>query len=291
MPDILEYIKITDQGFVTYLSFENFYRYRDISIRELRNLENSSSQGVMSKKQKKSVSEIVNTWVCSVVHMMRDLKIKRIKIGYYLSFCTLTLSASQIHCDKTIKRECLNHFLIYLKRKTGLQNYIWISEKQKNGNLHFHLIFDRFIHHELIREIWNKAQEKLGYISRFEKENGHRNAPSENITALKNINNPSAYLIKYISKGSDGVFQCGRMWNCSDKLKNVEQFKSLVDNETNEMLIQFQKTNPSKVYQQEFFAIHKIESKGVETILHERLKNEVKQHYLQTYEYLNDRTM
>jgi len=284
----VEHLKITDQGFITYFSFENFYRFRDISVRELDNLKSSSCKGVMSKKQKKSISQIINTWVCSVIHMMRHNKIAKSKIGYHLTFCTLTLSANQIHCDKLIKREILNTFLIYLKRKSNLQNYIWISEKQKNGNIHFHLILDRYVHYSHIREIWNFAQEKLGYISEFERVNGHRNPNSTDIKALKNINNPSAYLIKYISKGSDGLFQCGRMWNCSKKLNEIEPFTCLVDAETDDMLRKFQKEHPSKVYTKEYFSISKIESGGIEKVLHERLREQVKAHYVSNYQYLNE---
>jgi len=287
MPDIIEYIKVTDRGFVTFLSFENFYKYRDITPREYLNLDNNKCRGLMSKKQKKSIATIINNWVTSVVWFMKSNHIHKAKIGYYLSFCTLTLSANQLHCDKLIKRECLNTFLIYIKRKYRVKNYIWISEKQQNGNIHFHIILDRFIHHSHIRNTWNFAQQKLGYISRFEQKHGHNDPNSTDIKSLKSINNPSAYLIKYLSKSDKNQFQCGRMWNCSERLKQIETFTTVVDNNINQILSKFEKENPRKIYKSEFFHVLHVDKGGIDKTLNEGLRNQVKNFYLEQYKFLN----
>lgn len=85
--------------------------------------------------------------------------------NYKCSFITLTLPSTQIHSDKEIK-EVLNNFLSSL-RYHGLKNYVWKLELQKNGNIHFHLIVDKFFHFYYLRALWNKNLNKLGYIDRF----------------------------------------------------------------------------------------------------------------------------
>lgn len=112
-------------------------------------------------------------------------------------------------------------------------NYVWKAELQKNGNIHFHLTTDIFIHYMLIRREWNNAISKLGYIERyaqthsqltFDEYNYYRsqqgssdieknkkaysyglrtNWRSPNTTdvkSVKNVKSLSAYLAKYLTK-------------------------------------------------------------------------------------------
>src|SRR5690606_27662078 len=99
----------------------------------------------------------------------RTVKIsnKKYIYNFRLSFVTLTLPSQQKHTDVEIKKICLNNFLNVMRQKFGLKNYIWISEIQENGNLHFHMVFDMYIHHKAIRYYWNRSLELLGYVSEY----------------------------------------------------------------------------------------------------------------------------
>jgi len=89
---------------------------------------------------------------------------------FKIAFITLTLPSKQIHDDNTIKNNCLNQLLIELKKHYKVKNYIWRAEKQKNGNIHFHILVDKFIPYQELRDRWNRIIEKLNYITNYRTE-------------------------------------------------------------------------------------------------------------------------
>lgn len=92
---------------------------------------------------------------------------------FKLAFVTLTLPSKQIHSDNQIKSECLNQLLIEVKKVYKVRNYIWRAEKQENGNIHFHLVVDKFIPYQELRDRWNRIINKLGYVDRYKEEQIH----------------------------------------------------------------------------------------------------------------------
>lgn len=171
------------------------------------------------------------------------------KIQYKLTFITLTLPSKQIHSDKEIKSKCLNQFLVELRSKFNVKKYIWKAEKQKNGNIHFHILCDRYIQWHALRNLWNRIVNKLGYVNVYQTKmknfykNGFRlsnnpldNRPKEvqlkafnqglksdwsnpnstDIHALYKVKNLSSYMSKYLVK--DGEKIEGRIWGCSQFL-------------------------------------------------------------------------
>lgn len=157
-------------------------------------------------------------------------------LKYKIAFVTLTLSSKQIHSDKEIIKGILQPLLDWLRKSYKCESYIWRAEKQKNGNLHFHLIIDKWIPWSELRERWNRYQQNLGYVSRyadrqrkfhengfmvntkimknwkpqnqqaaFEK-NRHQdwnNPNSVDIHSTKHIKNLKKYLCKYLTKQQD----------------------------------------------------------------------------------------
>jgi hypothetical protein len=91
-------------------------------------------------------------------------------LKFRIAFVTLTLPSSQVHTDNEIKNICLNQFLIEIKKAYHVQNYIWRAEKQSNGNIHFHIIVDKFIPWQEMRDRWNRIINKLGYVDRYREE-------------------------------------------------------------------------------------------------------------------------
>lgn len=87
--------------------------------------------------------------------------------SFKLAFITLTLCSTQLHNDNIIKNQCLNQFLIELKKYNKVNHYIWRAEKQKNGNIHFHLLVDKFIDHQELRDRWNRIINKLKYVDNY----------------------------------------------------------------------------------------------------------------------------
>lgn len=152
---------------------------------------------------------------------------------FKIAFITLTLPAAQFHDDKTIINQCLNQFLIEIRKYYKVKNYVWRAEKQKNGNIHFHLLIDKFIPYQELRNRWNRILSKLGYIEEYRKaqltwhKNGFRPRPelfptwskkkqfeayqrgskihwsspnTTDIHSVRKIRNIKRYLIKYVTK-------------------------------------------------------------------------------------------
>lgn len=150
-----------------------------------------------------------------------------------IAFITLTLPSKQLHSDKEIKEKCLNQFLIELSRYHKVSQYVWRSEYQKNGNIHFHILVNRYVWWNDVRNRWNRIINKLGYVEEYHKEltdyhkhgfqvradllkqwplekqyqawkagkkSDWNNPNSIDVHGLKNISNVKNYLIKYMSK-------------------------------------------------------------------------------------------
>jgi len=79
----------------------------------------------------------------------------------------------------------------------GLKNYVWVSEAQERGNIHFHLVTStNFISVNFVQEYWNKLcnqQSKNSVDVEFIKENSIRNI--------------SGYFAKYMSKSHSKDFE------------------------------------------------------------------------------------
>lgn len=154
-------------------------------------------------------------------------------IRFRLTFATLTLPSKQIHSDQIIRRDCWHHFITVMERKYNIKYYVMRSERQWNGNLHFHFVTNTFIPYQDLRDVWNNIINKLGYVDRYREEmkafhaNGFKprmdllkywpiesqikafkngklsdwNSPNTtDIHSLRLITNVKSYICKYISK-------------------------------------------------------------------------------------------
>lgn len=88
-------------------------------------------------------------------------------VRFRISLITLTLSSPQCHSDQVIKSRLFNQLLTELREQNGMIHYVWRAEKQENGNIHFHLVTNVFIHAAKLREKWNRIQNKLGYVDAY----------------------------------------------------------------------------------------------------------------------------
>lgn len=127
----------------------------------------------------------------------------RLEVTYKVGFMTLTLPAKQKHSDYEILEKAFQPFMKRIIQKYGDKvkadnkrgykyelNYVWKAERQKSkeqacdvvlinsneeinnskrGNIHFHLVIDKFIWYADIRDIWNEFMHKLGYIDDYRK--------------------------------------------------------------------------------------------------------------------------
>lgn len=222
-----------------------------LSKKSIQNLiRDNNYNGFISKSTTKRIREMVENLVFAIDTFRVDNKHIKGASSIQPTFVTLTLSYGQMKNDNEIKRNMLMRFLEIVKKEKGVQYYVWRAEPQINGNIHFHIIMDRFIDWQWIRAIWNKIQAKHLYIDAFEQKNGHRNPNSTDIHGLKQVGNIAAYICKYMVKDKPLRIITGRIWGCSSNLHKMKNPRIEINQEVYEDLKELQKTGRlfKKVY-------------------------------------------
>lgn len=188
-----------DQIHTYYVSEKQFTRSHRFIMNQ-KNLEDNSTQGILSRKAAKRIEHGIN-WLLLKAKPKRVYvpDIKR-TVSFKINFVTLTLPAKQRHSDAEITAVCLNNFLNVLRKELKLENYIWRAEAQLNGNIHYHLTTDIFIHYKDLNRWWNNSVELLGYVSEFEKKFHHRQPNSTDVHAVKHVRRLAAYISQYMAK-------------------------------------------------------------------------------------------
>jgi hypothetical protein len=216
---------------------------------------------------------------------------------FKVNFITLTLSSSQIHTDNEIKKGLLNQFLIEASKKWNVVNYVWKAEKQRNGNIHFHILTDKFIPYSELRNVWNRIQNKFGYVDRFQAKNGNRQPNSTDIHSLQKIANIYDYVTKYMCKNDKSnhlkvtryslglpkkpqfkvrsvsldalkflrkAADIGRLWSCNFSLSHIEGAQSVLNDEILKEIDQLQKIASVKRIDKERFSLILFDNKIIQ---------------------------
>lgn len=178
--------------------------------------------GDLSKHARKRLMRALETitFVTPVRYVYNHMFNKKIK--FKLASVTLTISFMQEQMkDKLIVKYLLTPFLAQLKRQFGVINYVWKAEKQKNNNIHFHILIDNYIHHEILRNIWNSYQKRHGLLNDYYAKYGHYNPNSTDIHAVSNNSTLQKYLVKYLGKNDKGnlVLDC-KNWDATLLIKS-----------------------------------------------------------------------
>ena len=226
---------INPTSLVTYPTFEHQFNKRNSQSFSSSKFEESKINylGQVNNKSKAKIISAINL-LYDISKKQSFINQKTKKRNYFkLNFITLTLSAAQmLVSDKLIKKECLAWWFEYAKKKFGLKSYVWKAERQKNGNLHFHITTNCFISIKDLRNSWNFAQNRVGFLDLFENKFNHRNPNSTDIRIVRNTKDLGIYIAKYIGKEltkNDRI--SGKVWDCSLNLKNVALPSSYILNE------------------------------------------------------------
>ena len=235
------------------------------SPNSLDNLNKQKVSWSLSKQTRRKISDSVS--LLNELSPARTIwaSSKKPIYNFRTSFVTLTLPSAQIHTDTEIKSRCLNNFLTTMRQKFNLRNYVWKAELQQNENIHFHIVWDLYIHHAAVRYYWNKSLELLGYVSEYQnrycnmslptyaKSRGKepmevikafrqgrdtlwKSPPTEQVIAVKNSRHLSAYLRKYLIKDNgtpsetsqNRLLSFGRVWGRSESISKIQFSKYYV---------------------------------------------------------------
>lgn len=213
--------------------------------------------------------------------MINPITNKRFK--FRLAFQTLTLSRPQeFITDSEIKKILLEPYLRRMRRH-GMKNYVWKAERQRNGNIHFHLITDCFIPHNVIRNEWNNIQNRRGYIDRFFDKYGHRDPNSTDVKAVTSEKETTAYLLKYMMKNDDLNKQLpispieakkrkGKLWDCSKNLKMRNQTADFLTDELFNHLEFIVKCGDARRLKEDYYQLFFFDSKNRRKLIPEKYR-------------------
>lgn len=212
---------------------------------------------------------------------------------HLLQFITLTLCSPQQHSDSFITNNVFASFLDRARKVGLLSNYVWKAEKQKNGNIHYHIITDTFAAWSLYNRLWLHALERFGYLQAytdkfsqmdfeeymalpfnekreekhirraFEKgqKNGWKQPPATQLEQVTNVEKAAAYIAKYVSKdeSEEKNIVTGRVWSCSRSVSEATRI-FCTDRQLNRYWFTIATTIfKAQEYEQDFFTIIKLD--------------------------------
>lgn len=181
--------------------------------------------GEISAAGQKRMKRILMCWAHSLDLYNSSLSSTFLAHKRKIVFITLTLPSVQINSDREIKDKCLKPFMRVLREKFDCKNYIWKAESQENGNIHFHILIDRYVDFEKVQEMWNCALNNLSYIDSFERKFNHRNPPSTRTELVLNQADMESYIMKYIGKNEGRRLIEGAVWKSSKALSTLKYFE------------------------------------------------------------------
>ena len=156
--------------------------------------------GFISPSTARSLRKKLEGWINSIIHNAREAEGWCKPKHSRLSFVTLTLPAPQMHSDQALRREALDRFVLDLKRKAMVREYFWKAEAQENGNVHYHLLVDRYCHKSLLDNAWTKQMERLGYMDQYRQKHGEEVPPMVTVKVCPDNMTLVQYVMKYVTK-------------------------------------------------------------------------------------------
>lgn len=137
-----------------------------------------------------------------------------------LSFVTLTF-LNKVTDEQAVN--ILRKFIDNVKKRSVNFQYLWVAERQtKNdmfkGNIHFHMITNKYWKIGKWWNYWLDLQKKNGVIPRDE---NYKPSSAFDVRELNsnNIRSIASYVTKYVTKNND-KFKC-QVWNCSRQVSEL----------------------------------------------------------------------
>lgn len=259
---------------------------RKKNANSLDNLKKHKFTGKLSRTQQNIIKKKLTSWLTSIQIKNESSQNRYQRKIHYPVFITITLASKQQHPDKEIKRRLLDLFIKRLKKEFDIDKYFWKAERQINGNIHFHLIVDKYCNWHQLRTIWNQVQNMLGYVDRFENIHKHRNPNSADVRSASKVDNFINYVLKYCLKNGKGKPIEGRIFGMSDKLRNLGVFQDVLDSELSDLILRYIKNNYFTVYRQEYFTVLLFNKAFYKSSFYNLLQKYSTRYYLKIYDFV-----
>jgi hypothetical protein len=211
--------------------------------------------GTMNPKAVAKLKRCI-TILCAISKWKRAPATKKSKeFSFKISFLTLTLPAPQLHItDTEIKSKIFDPFMKRMRRSVNLTHYVWRAEKQENGNIHFHIMSNSYIHHSRARTAWNECLNRFHFIDMFEIKHGHRDPNSIDIHSVRKVRSLAVYMAKYMTKLTQAQIPLdGKCWDASKSIKNAKFLNFTIDSDLENWYNKVSNLFPKQVRDDDFF--------------------------------------
>jgi hypothetical protein len=196
-----------------------------IRTKQNQNLTENKTKGVLSKKAIQKLKGSIN-WLIAAAEKKNVKSLKtNTKFKFKVNFITLTIPPQENGVIEEKKfKTILNTWLVYHRKFSQLNNYVWKIEKHKDNRLHIHILADTFIHHKSVRNSWNLILKRNGLLEFHNKKFNNYDPNSTDIHSIIKVKKVAAYMVKYMTKNGevDNLYN-GRVWSCSSKISSVMQ--------------------------------------------------------------------
>jgi hypothetical protein len=189
---------------------------------------------LMSRRTKSKIRDKVSAWYFTNVRKANG-NMSRV----HFNMITLTLTEKTRDHKKVY--ECLNHFFTLMRKMWGKFNYLWVAEiqdgkrnnyKHATGNLHFHIIVDRYFQVGLVNKMWLKCLGTAGWKTTKIRENPETkkeevvNLNPVDIKSIGSIGVVKNYITKYVTKNETKLAVSDKgsshqIWNCSQTISRL----------------------------------------------------------------------
>ena len=149
----------------------------------------------------------------------RDIRNKLIAFSYVakrrelvLTFITLTLTSKQVYEDSSYNK-LLNIWLTRMRKDYKNFEYLWVAEKQKNGNIHYHIVTNTYVSISKCNYYWclilQNSGHKVNMPTKLSSKSSSNPVDVERIDMRGSdwIKKISFYMTKYVTK-NDTVLKC-----------------------------------------------------------------------------------
>lgn len=228
------------------------------------NLKAKAHNGLLSRKAIGKMRNAINWLLCAAKPKDVYSRDKKSWFTFKVNFITLTLPDTRQTIDnRLLQTKLLNPFLTHLRKYYGLNNYVWKLEFQRNGKLHVHFTSDTFIHHRVLRTVWNRLLISNGFMLDYNQKFSGCSLPqylkilsagdsrtteqkrkaweagtaanwldpnTTDVHSVKKVKDLAAYLCKYMSKQAEDLIKIkGRIWGCSQALSQANTLRLFFD--------------------------------------------------------------
>jgi hypothetical protein len=246
---------------------------------------NNQHDGTLSKKAQVNLRNAISWFLEIAETKEKQLKKDKSKLKFKLTFATLTLPSNLGYDDRVIKSELVNQLFVELRKEYQVCNYVWKNEAQKNDKFHLHILLDKFIPYDDLRNRWNRIINKFGYIDEYKKnqqsfhkdgfryrpelqkvwsfsqqkraykkgcEEDWQNPNSTDIHSVFKVRNIKSYFVKYFTNEKVGRPMDGRLWFVSRSLSALKNASIVIHNALGDEINKLKKWFPEKVRWNDF---------------------------------------